>query len=92
MKKSIILACCIFLAVVSLANAETVVEQTVIVQRDSGLKSFSVISDKKAVEVMAKEYPQGLEIGNVTHGLFCAKNHGAFTNFIPGKCEDKAKR
>lgn len=91
MKKSF-LACCFVLVVASMANAETVVEQTVIVQKDSDLKSFSVVTDKKAVEAMRQGFPEGMTVGSVTHELFCAKNHGAFTNFILGECEEKAKR
>ena len=83
--------CGFIFATTAAIGSETVTEQTVIVQRDSKLNFFSVISDPAAVEIMRQNYPGGIKTGSVERKLFCEKNFGPFTNFIPGECKEKNK-
>lgn len=73
------------MAVVVSAEEELTVRKTVIVQK--GKNGFTIIRDKKSIEIMEKIFPHGRKFADMREDLYCSMTNGFMISLIPGKCK-----
>jgi len=67
------------------AQEGSIVRKTVIVQK--GRESFTVIDDKKSVEIMKNFFPHGRIFGTLKEELYCCIENGYVIKYVPGNCK-----